>query len=95
MSIHFYKKGDTKTSLFHLSDDEYAILEHVFEEFRSKTGIYIDPYGNARLYPANFKLLKTIAWQKFNGREESTMKNFIRFMDSVIAEDLSIDAAGD
>ncbi len=95
MSIHFYKKGDTKNDLFHLSDDECTMLEQVFDEFRSKTGISIDSFGNARLYPDNFKLLKTITEQKFIGRDNTGITDFIHFMDNVIAEDLLIDAVGD
>lgn len=95
MGIHFYKYGYTTGSLFQLSDDECVKPEQVFDEFRFRTGIHIDHYGDTRLYPGNFRLLKTITKQKFDGKNDVTVSNFISFMDSVITEDLLINAAGD
>ena len=64
MSIHFYKKSDLSHSLLELSDEAYDLLESSFNALETKTGIFIDPYGTATLYPENLKLLYNIIRQQ-------------------------------
>lgn len=70
-------------------------LNRYLMSFTLKTGIHIDPYRDTRLYPGNFRLLKAITEQKFDGKNDITASDFISFMDSVISKDLLINAAGD
>lgn len=46
--------------LFKLEEEEIDNVQLIFDEFESRTGIYIDPYGTSRLYCDHIKLIYII-----------------------------------
>jgi hypothetical protein len=64
--IHIHLPNNTTTSLFTLTDDLYTALTSPFTTLEKKTGIFIDPYGNARLTHQHAALLLKIINAKFS-----------------------------
>ncbi len=48
MALDFHRL-DNNEYLFELDDSQYANVEIIFIEFKKQTGIYIDPYRDAKL----------------------------------------------
>lgn len=99
MSIDFHKKGNNqKSEIFHLSDSLYDELQIVFDEFRRKTGVFIDPYGKVTLLPENAKLIGEIVLNLILQKKlthNKPVKDFLSFLDMVYKEDIVILAVGD
>jgi hypothetical protein len=99
MSIHFYKKGDTRHSLFELSDEAYNMLENSFNTLETKTGIFIDPHGTAALYPDNIKLLCSLIRQQFPvgppGKQAALVERILQQLQQLYELNELIQAVGD
>ena len=62
--------------------DNYDLFEPGFEFLRSKTGVYIDEYGDARLYPEHQRLL--LKYWKDDKSER--VRSFASFLSRAIDE---------
>lgn len=51
-------------------------LESGFTFLKSKTGVYVDPYGDTRLYPAHQKILADY-WAQSNDSEILNFRNYL------------------
>ena len=49
LDIHKIENGKTSELLFSISDSLYSIFEPAFNDYKNKTGLYIDPYGKLKL----------------------------------------------
>ncbi|MES2275833.1 MAG: hypothetical protein V4592_07415 [Bacteroidota bacterium] len=59
MALDFYHLNDTdgKELLFQLNNDDLNCLKNVFKIYKDKTGLYIDPYANIRIYQDHVELI--------------------------------------
>lgn len=64
--LDIFPLGGRSTPEYTVSD--YSALESGFRHLVSLTGVYIDPYGNTRLYPDHQRLL--ISYWKDNDHPE-------------------------
>ena len=64
---------------FALNDVELRILQPVFLQFREKTGLNIDEYGDTRLIPQNLELLIHLANDYLKELDKESMKTIIEF----------------
>ncbi|BDR57662.1 hypothetical protein [Xylocopilactobacillus apicola] len=74
-----------------LKDKTIQLLEDAFLDLKEKTGIYIDPYGKTRIYPAYQKIL--LDYLSDNKDEE--IKKLVTFFAESICQDEVIVADGD
>jgi len=49
IDIHILKNGQAEKLLYSINESSYSILEPIFEKYKNKTGLYIDPYGTLKL----------------------------------------------
>jgi len=62
MALDIYKlEGSTAGQLlFSIDDNGYAVLEPAFNIYRSKTGLFVDPYGTLKLSSGFKPLIESI-----------------------------------
>ncbi|MCU7646526.1 hypothetical protein [Pseudomonas piscis] len=74
-----------------IHDRDLKFLEPAFLDLEQKTGIYIDPYGTTRVYPAHQQILVDY----LHGRSEEQIVEFVRLLKNCIREDEVLVADGD
>jgi hypothetical protein len=59
MAVEFYDINDrsSKIVLFSLNDQDFEALEPVLNEYKKKTGLIIDQYGNTRIHSDHTRLI--------------------------------------
>ena len=62
--------------------DNYDLFRPGFEFLRSKTGLYIDEYGDARLYPDHQRLLL----EYWKDDKNECVRGFVSFLSRAIDE---------
>ena len=62
MALDIYKlEGNTAVKLlFSIDDNAYTVLEPAFNIYRSKTGLFVDPYGTLKLSSGFKPLIEAI-----------------------------------
>ncbi len=81
MAIYFYPtKYPREKALFVLTDKVYDELEPVFAEFRKKTGIFIDPYGDTKLVAENLMLINQLIKGSYTSKELSRLADVQGFL---------------
>lgn len=76
--------SDTITDYhFSLSDRELEILRPVFSQFREKTGLYIDEYGDIRLIPQNLELIVLLAVDYMKALDKQSTKTVMKFISNL------------
>lgn len=88
MTLDFHSIKDKKY-LFRLEDSQIALLSEIFQIFRLRSGLYIDPYGDVKLSPELQRLLlqiidEYVAATDLNANKEKTsaileFKGLIRY----------------
>ena len=98
MSIYIcYKRGD-RQPIFTITDELFDILSGPLEEFEKKTGVYIDNYGNSRLYYQHSMLLLQLITNDINNKKqlpERSVMNFITFLEEAINNKTDLELIGD
>jgi hypothetical protein len=83
MSLDIYRSSDRKSCLVSLSNADCLLLADAFAFLEKKTGVAIDPYGSAKLYPDHARLL-------LNALSSGRKKNLTNFI-SVLRESIDND----
>jgi hypothetical protein len=98
MPIHIHLANNTTASIFIITDDLYTALTSQFTTLEEKTGIFIDPYGKARLsYQHATLLLKIINEEVASKRLSSNnaVTAFTNFLGQIIREQTDVILIGD
>lgn len=69
----------------------FALFAEGFNHLRAKTGVFIDPYGDSRLYPDHQRLLAAF-WHK---SKEPEIQAFLAYMTQSIQDDYTLLFIGD
>jgi len=90
MALDFYELSDLKhkSRLFSLGEKEYVDLEPVFKEFQKRTSVYIDPFGNTRIYGAHVNIIVEIV-KKYSlnleaKKDRLLLQTVVKFKDSLL-----------
>jgi hypothetical protein len=98
MPIHIHFPNNTTTPLFTITDDLYSTLTSSFTTLEEKTGIFIDPYGNARLSHQHAALLLKLINDELANRQLLPNKEvtaFTNFLGQIIRERTDVELIGD
>ncbi|MEM7240767.1 MAG: hypothetical protein AAF429_01145 [Pseudomonadota bacterium] len=89
MPIDFYNSADLKREvlLYSLKEDALQKLSTCFTEFRSKTGLRIDPYRSTKFYGSTLLSLAELC--------ADTDASFSRFLRECYAKDIGLIGEGD
>jgi len=98
MPIHIHLPGNTTTPLFTLTDELYTALTSPFTTLEKKTGVFIDPYGNARLSHQHAALLLKIINEEVATNHlapNNAITEFTNFLAQIISEQMDVMLIGD
>jgi hypothetical protein len=98
MPIHIHRPNNTTTPLFTLTDELYAALTSLFTTLEEKTGIFIDPFGDARLSHQHAALLLKIINEEVANKQLTLNKAitaFTNFLEQMIREQMDVVLIGD
>ena len=98
MPIHIHLHNNTTTSIFTITDDLYTALASPFNTLEKKTGVFIDPYGNARLSHQHAALLLKIINEEEANKQLAPNKaitEFTNFIAQMIREQMDVMLIGD
>lgn len=73
--IEFFYNADSLIKKIYVNPDEENI-EAMINVLRQRTGIFIDPYGDTKLYPSHQKIL--IAYLEKFPRKNIELVNFLK-----------------
>jgi hypothetical protein len=94
MPIHIHLPNNTTTPIFTITDDLYTALTSPFTTLEKKTGIFIDPYGNARLTHQHAALLLKIINEEV-ANKPIAVTAFTNFLEQMIKEQMDVMLIGD
>lgn len=83
----FYKENSINRRI-HINEDN-KIIEKMIEYIREKTGIYIDPYSDTKLYPSHLILMVSFL---FNYKNQHI--DLIKFLEEAINLDTIVYCIG-
>jgi hypothetical protein len=67
LEVYFSHDNKMKNCLIEISRSDFLLLEESICALKEKTGVYIDPYGNTKLYPDHgMILLELMVFKKIN-----------------------------
>ncbi|HEY8896002.1 MAG TPA: hypothetical protein VIM79_14350 [Niastella sp.] len=98
MPIHIHLPDNTTTPLFTLTDELYTALTFPFTTLEKKTGVFIDPYGNARLSHQHAALLLKIINEEVANKQlapNTAITGLTNFLAQIISEQMDVMLIGD
>jgi hypothetical protein len=80
MSVEVYSSHDKnmKNCLVEISRSDFLLLEESICALKEKTGVYIDPYGDTKLYPDHGKILLSLMDSKKTNDNVRRLLNIIQ-----------------
>jgi hypothetical protein len=98
MPIHIHLPNNTTTPIFTITDDLYTTLTSPFITLEEKTGIFIDPYGNARLTHQHAALLLKFINEEVANKQlvlNNAITGFTNFLEQMISRQIDVVLIGD
>jgi hypothetical protein len=98
MPIHIHHPNNTITPIFTLTDELYTALTAPFTTLEKKTGIFIDPYGDARLTHQHAGLLLKIINEEVASKQltlNNAISGFTNLLAQMIHEQMDVVLIGD
>jgi hypothetical protein len=98
MPIRIHLPNNTTTPLFTLTDDLYTALTSPLTTLEEKTGIFIDPYGEARLSHQHAALLLKIINDEVTNKQlalNNAITGFTNFLGQMIKKQMDVMLVGD
>jgi hypothetical protein len=94
MPIHIHLPNNSTTPIFTITDELYTTLTLPFTTLEEKTGIFIDPYGDARLSHHHAALLLKIINDEISNKH-AAVTAFTNFLEQMIREQTDVMLIGD
>ncbi|CAK17895.1 MULTISPECIES: hypothetical protein [Pseudomonas] len=91
LDISYLSDAQGEKPSFIIHDREFTLFESAFWALKQKTGVYIDPYGKARIYPDHQRILVAF----LRGISDEKVVSFVSFLGVSIEEDEVLIAYGD
>jgi hypothetical protein len=98
MPIHIHLPNNTTTPIFTITDELYSALTSPFTIFEEKTGIFIDPYGDARLSHQHAALLLKIISDEVANKKlllKNVITGFTNFLEQLVRMQTDVILIGD
>jgi hypothetical protein len=98
MPIHFHLPNNSTTPIFTITDELYTTLTSPFTTLEEKTGIFIDPYGDARLSHHHAALLLKIINEEVANKQlalNNAITGFTSFLEQLVREQKDVILIGD
>jgi len=91
LDISYFSDINGDKPSFIIKYSELKLFSDAFSELKSKTGVYIDPYGRCRIYPSHQKMLSLL----LSTSKDKRVVEFLVFLEKALQSEEVLLADGE